>query len=134
MVLRGGQEESSASGALMSGDGVLLAAGAAIPVDCRLLTERALFLAEVALSGASFPDAKRSGMVPAQASLAAGAIGPYLATHVVSGSRRCSPAAGGAAAGGEPNHGRSGQDRPWLRSGDDLARGLSRIAPPRLSP
>jgi Mg2+-importing ATPase len=88
MVLRGGQEESIASADLVPGDVVLLTAGAGIPADCRLLTERDLFLDEAALTGESFPVAKSPGVVPAQAPLAARANVLYLGTHVVSGSGR----------------------------------------------
>jgi Mg2+-importing ATPase len=87
-LLRDGCEREVPADELVPGDVVLLDAGAGIPADCRLLTEQDLFVDEATLTGESFPVAKRPGVVPADAPLAARDNVLYLGTHTVSGSGR----------------------------------------------
>ncbi len=71
---------------MVPGDIVLLTAGAGIPADCRLLTERDLFVDEAALTGESYPQDKQPGDIAATAAPAERRNTLYLGTHVVSGS------------------------------------------------
>jgi Mg2+-importing ATPase len=87
-VLRDGREATIPTDELVPGDLVLLAAGRSIPADCRLLAARDLFVDEAALTGESYPVAKRPGVVPADALLARRENALFQGTHVVSGSGR----------------------------------------------
>jgi Mg2+-importing ATPase len=87
-VLRDGRETEVAADELVPGDVVLLSAGSSVPADCLLLGARDLFVDEAALTGESFPVAKRPGIVPAEAPLARRHNAVFLGTHVVSGSGR----------------------------------------------
>ncbi|MFM7266754.1 MAG: cation-translocating P-type ATPase [Cyanobium sp.] len=71
---------------LVPGDVVLLAAGAAIPADCRLLGAQDLCVDEAAITGESFPVEKQPGGLPGETPLAARANLLHLGSHVVSGS------------------------------------------------
>jgi Mg2+-importing ATPase len=71
---------------LVPGDLVLLAAGAAIPADCRLLDEQDLCVDEAAITGESFPVEKQPGPLPTETPLAARANLLHHGSHVVSGS------------------------------------------------
>ena len=84
-VLRDGVEINLPLPQLVPGDVVLLAAGAGIPADCRLLEERDLCLDEAALSGESFPVAKSLAPVAASSPLAKRSNVLHLGSHVVSG-------------------------------------------------
>ncbi len=84
-VLRDGVELNLPLPQLVPGDVVLLAAGAGIPADCRLLEERDLCLDEAALSGESFPVSKALAPVAAVSGLAARSNVLHLGSHVVSG-------------------------------------------------
>ena len=78
-VVRGGEELQVPVADVVPGDVVVLAAGAGIPADCRLLEERDLSVNEAALTGESFPVSK--SVMPAHDRLAMG-------SHVVSGTGR----------------------------------------------
>jgi Mg2+-importing ATPase len=87
-VLRDGRQTEIPTDELVPGDVVLLSAGRSIPADCRLLAARDLFVDEAALTGESYPVAKRPGLVHADAPLAQRDNALFLGTHVVSGSGR----------------------------------------------
>ena len=78
-VVRGGEELQVPVADVVPGDVVVLAAGAGIPADCRLLEERDLSVNEAALTGESFPVSK--SVMPTHDRLAMG-------SHVVSGTGR----------------------------------------------
>ena len=78
-VVRGGEELQVPVADVVPGDVVVLAAGAGIPADCRLLEERDLSVNEAALTGESFPVSK--SVLPGHDRLAMG-------SHVVSGTGR----------------------------------------------
>ncbi|MEY4298646.1 MAG: hypothetical protein RLZZ423_1825 [Cyanobacteriota bacterium] len=78
-VVRGGEERQVPVAEVVPGDVVVLAAGAGIPADCRLLEERDLSVNEAALTGESFPVSK--SVVPAHDRL-------LMGSHVVSGTGR----------------------------------------------
>ena len=78
-VVRGGEELQVPVADVVPGDVVVLAAGAGIPADCRLLEERDLSVNEAALTGESFPVSK--SVMPAHDRLVMG-------SHVVSGTGR----------------------------------------------
>ena len=73
---------------VVPGDVVLLAAGATLPGDCRLIDTRDLFVDESALTGESFPVAKRVCALPNETPLSELAGAAFLGTHVVTGSAR----------------------------------------------
>ena len=73
---------------VVPGDVVVLAAGATLPGDCRLIDTRDLFLDESALTGESFPVDKRVCESPPDASLRDRPGAAFLGTHVVTGSAR----------------------------------------------
>lgn len=84
-VLRGGLEQQVAPEDVVAGDVVLLSAGASVPGDGRLLEANDLFVDEAALTGESFPVAKATGTLSAEAPLARRTNAVFLGTHVVSG-------------------------------------------------
>ena len=73
---------------VVPGDIVVLAAGATLPGDCRLIETRDLYIDESALTGESFPTDKRVCESPADAPLRERPGGAFLGTHVVTGSAR----------------------------------------------
>ena len=73
---------------VVPGDVVLLTAGATLPADCRLIDTRDLFVDESALTGESFPVAKRAGPSPSDTPLSGRDGAAFLGTHVVTGSAR----------------------------------------------
>jgi Mg2+-importing ATPase len=73
---------------VVPGDVVVLAAGATLPGDCRLLDTRDLFIDESALTGESFPVDKSVCESPADAPLRDRPGAAFLGTHVVTGSAR----------------------------------------------
>jgi Mg2+-importing ATPase len=87
-VVRDGRDAEVPVRNLVVGDIVLLAAGAGIPADCRLLEERDLFVDEATLTGESYPVDKSPGVVDADAVIARRTNALWLGTHVVSGSGR----------------------------------------------
>ena len=97
MVWRDGVEQPIARDRLVPGDVLVLAAGAGIPADCRVLEERDLSLDEAALTGESFPVSKHAIAVAAQAPLSQRSNVLFLGTHVVSGTGRAMVVHTGAA-------------------------------------
>jgi Mg2+-importing ATPase len=87
-VLRDGAPVTIPLEDVVPGDIVVLAAGATLPGDCRLLETRDLFVDESALTGESFPVAKTPGAAPVDASLRDRPGAAFLGTHVVTGSAR----------------------------------------------
>ena len=73
---------------VVPGDVVLLAAGATLPGDCRLIDTRDLFVDESALTGESFPVTKRVGPSASDVPLSEREGAAFLGTHVVTGSAR----------------------------------------------
>jgi Mg2+-importing ATPase len=84
-VLRQGAELEVAVESVVTGDVVLLAAGAAIPGDALLLESKDLFVDESVLTGESWPAEKATGPVPPDAPLQRRTNAVYLGTHVVGG-------------------------------------------------
>ncbi|MEB3331464.1 MAG: magnesium-translocating P-type ATPase [Synechococcaceae cyanobacterium] len=87
-VLRDGEAQRLPVSEIVPGDVLVLAAGAGIPADCRLLEERHLALDEAALSGESLPVDKDVAPVAAEAALARRTNLLHMGSHVVSGSGR----------------------------------------------
>jgi Mg2+-importing ATPase len=87
-VMRDGTPVTVPIDEVVPGDLVVLAAGATLPGDCRLIETRDLFLDESALTGESFPVDKRACESPADASLRDRLGAAFLGTHVVTGSAR----------------------------------------------
>ena len=69
-VLRDGREIELPQDALVPGDVIVLAAGAAVPADCRILHSTDLFVDESTLTGESFPAEKGAADVAGDAPLA----------------------------------------------------------------
>jgi Mg2+-importing ATPase len=67
------------------GDVVMLAAGASVPADARLLTANDLFVDQSTLTGESYPSAKEPGVAASDAGLAERGNVIHMGTHVVSG-------------------------------------------------
>lgn len=84
-VLRDGAATRVALESVVPGDVVMLAAGASIPADCRLLEARDLFVNEATLTGETFPVEKAPADLPADTPLARRSNALYQGTHVVSG-------------------------------------------------
>jgi Mg2+-importing ATPase len=96
-VLRGGREQEVPVAEVVPGDVVLLAAGALVPADARLLDTKDLCVDEAALTGETYPAEKRPGTVSSEAPLAERTPAVFLGTHVVSGTARAVVARTGAA-------------------------------------
>jgi Mg2+-importing ATPase len=96
-VWRDGVEQPIARDQLVPGDVLVLAAGAGIPADCRVLEERDLSLDEAALTGESFPVSKHPIAVAPGAPLSQRSNVLFLGTHVVSGTGRAMVVHTGAA-------------------------------------
>ena len=84
-VLRDGREIAQPQDALVPGDVILLAAGASVPADCRILASTDLFVDESTLTGESYPAEKSAGDVPADTPLAKRSNVLFQGSHVVSG-------------------------------------------------
>jgi Mg2+-importing ATPase len=84
-VLRDAHEVELPQDALVPGDVIVLAAGAAIPADCRILRSTDLFVDESTLTGESYPAEKSAGVVPEEAPLAKRSNALFQGSHVVSG-------------------------------------------------
>ena len=69
-VLRDGREVELPQDALVPGDVIVLAAGAAVPADCRILRSTDLFVDESTLTGESYPAEKSAGDLPGDTPLA----------------------------------------------------------------
>jgi Ca2+-transporting ATPase len=88
-VLRDGVRATVASADLVPGDVVLLAHGARVPADARLLSALALTVDEAALTGESRPVPKRADVdLPLDTPIAARRNMLYLGTRIVGGSAR----------------------------------------------
>ena len=92
-VVRGGEELQVPVADVVPGDVVVLAAGAGIPADCRLLEERDLSVNEAALTGESFPVSKSVMPAPAEplateTPSAQRSARLAMGSHVVSGTGR----------------------------------------------
>ena len=92
-VVRGGEELQVPVADVVPGDVVVLAAGAGIPADCRLLEERDLSVNEAALTGESFPVSKSVMPAPAEPLATETPIAQRsdrlaMGSHVVSGTGR----------------------------------------------
>ncbi len=87
-VLRGGAEVEIPQHELVPGDVVVLAAGAAIPADCRILASTDLFVDESTLTGESYPAEKGAGELPEETPLAKRSNALFQGSHVVSGTGR----------------------------------------------
>jgi Mg2+-importing ATPase len=87
-VVRDGVAASIPLDAVVPGDVVMLSAGATLPGDCRLLQTRDLFIDESALTGESFPVAKRVEASQAGAPLRERLGAAFQGTHVITGSAR----------------------------------------------
>ena len=87
-VLRDGLDCSVPREQVVPGDVLLLAAGSALPADCRLLEERDLSVEEASLTGESFAVSKHPPVLPADTPLARRRNVLHMGTHVVSGMGR----------------------------------------------
>ena len=87
-VLRDGHEVELPHDALVPGDVIVLAAGAAVPADCRILRSTDLFVDESTLTGESYPAEKGAGDLPGETPLAKRANALFQGSHVVSGTGR----------------------------------------------
>ena len=84
-VLRDGHEIELPQDALVPGDVIVLAAGAAVPADCRILRSTDLFVDESTLTGESYPAEKSAGDLPGDTPLAKRSNALFQGSHVVSG-------------------------------------------------
>jgi P-type Mg2+ transporter len=87
-VLRDGVDCEVPREEVVPGDVLLLAAGSALPADCRLLEERDLSAEEASLTGESFAVSKHPPVLPADTPLARRRNVLHMGTHVVSGMGR----------------------------------------------
>lgn len=84
-VRRGGRTERIEASALVPGDVVLVAEGARVPADLRLIAQADLTADESALTGESLPSEKALAAVPAEAGVADRSPMLFMGTLVVSG-------------------------------------------------
>ena len=87
-VVRDGHEVELPHEALVPGDVIVLAAGAAVPADCRILRSTDLFVDESTLTGESYPAEKDAGDLASDTPLAKRANALFQGSHVVSGTGR----------------------------------------------
>ena len=87
-VLRDGHEVELPHDALVPGDVIVLAAGAAVPADCRILRSTDLFVDESTLTGESYPAEKVAGDLEGETPLAKRTNALFQGSHVVSGTGR----------------------------------------------
>jgi Mg2+-importing ATPase len=87
-VLRDGREVELPQDALVPGDVIVLAAGAAVPADCRILRSTDLYVDESTLTGESYPAEKDAGDLPGDTPLARRSNALFQGSHVVSGTGR----------------------------------------------
>jgi len=87
-VLRDGREVDLPQDVLVPGDVVVLAAGAAVPADCRILRSTDLFVDESTLTGESYPAEKGAADLPGDTPLAKRSNALFQGSHVVSGTGR----------------------------------------------
>ncbi len=95
-VLRDGKEVELPQDALVVGDVIVLAAGAAVPADCRILRSTDLFVDESTLTGETYPAEKNVGDLPEDTPLAKRSNVLFQGSHVVSGTGRAVVAQTGA--------------------------------------
>jgi Mg2+-importing ATPase len=88
-VLRDGAEASIPLRQVVPGDVVVLSAGSFVPADGLLLEATDFFVNEGLLTGESYPVEKRTGIVEADATVAARNNSVYLGANVRSGTARC---------------------------------------------
>jgi len=84
-VVRDGREKEIEARDLVPGDLVLVAAGDAVPTDCRIVESASLAVSEAALTGESVPSAKDPHPIEAEAPLADRRNMIYAGTYVASG-------------------------------------------------
>jgi len=84
-VLRDRHEIELPPDGLVPGDVIALAAGAAVPADCRILRSTDLFVDESMLTGESYPAEKCVGDLPDDTPLAKRSNALFQGSHVVSG-------------------------------------------------
>jgi len=87
-VLRDGHEVELPEDALVPGDVIVVAAGAAVPADCRIVRSTDLFVDESTLTGESYPAEKAAGDLPGDTPLAKRSNALFQGSHVVSGTGR----------------------------------------------
>jgi Mg2+-importing ATPase len=87
-VLRDGQSVSMPAEQVVPGDVVWLSAGSLIPADGLVLEADDFFVNQAVLTGETFPVEKKSGAVPAEASLAERTNVVFMGTNVRSGMAR----------------------------------------------
>jgi len=87
-VLRDGREADLPQDVLVPGDVVVLAAGTAVPADCRIVHSTDLFVDESTLTGESYPVEKAAGDLPGDTPLAKRSNAVFQGSHVVSGTGR----------------------------------------------
>lgn len=87
-VLRDGREVDLPQDVLVPGDVVVVAAGAAVPADCRIVHSTDLFVDESTLTGESYPAEKAAGDLPGDTLLAKRSNALFQGSHVVSGTGR----------------------------------------------
>src|SRR5512147_2198525 len=87
-VLRDGRAVELSQDALVPGDVIVLAAGASVPADCRILRSTDLFVDESTLTGESYPAEKSAGDLPGGTPLAKRSNALFQGSHVVSGTGR----------------------------------------------
>jgi len=87
-VLRDGHEVELPQDAVVPGDIIVVAAGAAVPADCRILRSTDLFVDESTLTGESYPAEKAAGDLPGETPLAKRSNTLFQGSHVVSGTGR----------------------------------------------
>lgn len=73
---------------VVPGDVIVLNAGDVIPGDSLLLESKELFIDEAAFTGETFPVEKNSGVVAADAQLAARSNALFMGSHVISGTAK----------------------------------------------
>ncbi len=84
-VRRDGGDVDLPQDALVPGDVIVLAAGAAVPADCRILRSTDLFVDESVLTGETYPAEKSAGDLAADTPLAERTNALFSGSHVVSG-------------------------------------------------
>lgn len=85
-VLRDGVPQIIPAAEVVPGDVVMLSAGSIIPADGIVIEAEDFFVNQAALTGESFPMEKKTGQVPADASLAERTNCVFMGTNVHSGS------------------------------------------------
>jgi len=84
-VLRNGQTQLLPSEQIVPGDIVILSAGSLVPADGVVISAKDFFVNQAVLTGETFPVEKKSGTVPAKASLAERTNCVFMGTSAGSG-------------------------------------------------